>query len=77
MRDIAAPPHNPLRLPFFLLCAAIAIVVAAVGIAYSAWWLVALGVVLFVASVALIRVIRQGRNPRWLQAPLDRRWPRQ
>lgn len=70
------PPHNPLKLPFFALCAALGALAAVVGVIYGAWWLAALGVAEIIGCALVIRVIRRGDNPRWLLAPLDRRWPR-
>jgi uncharacterized membrane protein len=58
------------------LCAAIAVLVALIGVLYAAWWLAAAGLILLGASVRVARIVRDGRNPRWLLSLLDRRWPR-
>lgn len=71
------PPNNPLKLPFFLLCAAIGVFVAIVAVLAGTWWLAVLGVVLVSASLWPAHIVRQGRNPRWMRAQLDGRWPRQ
>jgi hypothetical protein len=73
---MSTPPNNPLKLPFFILCAAIAVLVALIGVLYAAWWLAAGGLILLGASVRVARIVRDGRNPWWLRSPLDRRWPR-
>jgi hypothetical protein len=73
---MSTPPNNPLKLPFFILCAAVGALVALVGLLYAAWLPAAAGVILLAASLWLARIVRNGRNPRWLRAPLDRRWPR-
>jgi hypothetical protein len=74
--DMSAPPNNPLKLPFFIACAAIGLFVAVIGALFGVWWLVVFGLAIMVVSGALARVVRHGDNPRWLQSPLDRRWPR-
>jgi hypothetical protein len=74
--DMSAPPNNPLKLPFFVACAAIGLFVVVIGALFGVWWLVVFGLALTVVSGALARVVKQGRNPRWLRSPLDRRWPR-
>ena len=73
---MSTPPNNPLKLPFLILCAAVGALVALVGLLYAAWLLAAAGVILLAADLWLARIVRKGRNPRWLRAPLDRRWPR-
>jgi hypothetical protein len=70
---VAPLPNNPMKLPFFVLCGVIGIGVAVVGLLYGTWWLVALGAGVALGSVFPILLIRRGDNPRWLQAPLDRR----
>jgi hypothetical protein len=74
---MSTPPNNPLKLPFFLLCAGVGALVALVGLLYAAWLLAVAGVMLLGAGLWLARIVRTGRNPRWLRAPLDRRRPRQ
>jgi hypothetical protein len=72
---VSTPQNNPLKLPFFILCAAIGALVAVVGLLFAAWWLGAGGVILLAASVWLARIVKTGRSPRWLRSPLDGRWP--
>jgi uncharacterized membrane protein len=74
---VSASPNNPLKLPFFIVCAAIGVLVAVIGLLYAAWWLAAGGLILLAASVWLARIVKAGRTPRWLRSPLDGRWPRQ
>jgi hypothetical protein len=50
--------------------------VAVVGLIYGAWFLLILGVLVIVAATAMARTVRQGRNPWWMRAPLDKRPPR-
>ena len=61
---VAPLPNNPIKLPLFLGCAAVLIVV---GITGSWVWLILAAGSLFCAAV-----VATGRNPRWLQSPLDR-----
>jgi hypothetical protein len=70
------PPNNPLKLPFFLFCAAVGVVLAALGVANSSWGLAVVGALLIAGCVPPIAAIRKGRNPWWIRAPLDRRWGR-
>jgi membrane protein implicated in regulation of membrane protease activity len=74
-QPVATPKNNPLKLPFFLLCAGIGAFVAVVGVVAAAWPLVALGALLLLASLRLAWIVRQGRNPRWMRSPLDGRRP--
>src|SRR3954453_18211616 len=73
---VTPPPNNPLKMPFFLVCAGIGLVVVAVGVGSGTWWIAAIGLATSVGCVACARVIRQGRNPWWIRSPLDGRWPR-
>jgi len=59
-------PNHRFKLPFFLLCAAAFTVLLVVGQS------VVIAAVLLAISVVCIVVILSGRNPRWLQSPLDR-----
>jgi hypothetical protein len=59
-------PNNRFKLPFFALCAA---VFAAMLVTGSE---VVIAVPLLAVSVVCIGVILSGRNPRWMQSPLDR-----
>jgi hypothetical protein len=70
------PPNNPLKAPLFALCGLIGVVGAVVGARDGVAWLIVLGVVLVISSAWTVRFVLSGRNPRWLQSPLDRRWPR-
>jgi hypothetical protein len=64
-------PHNRYKAPFFVLCLVIGLVCAVIGGVHGAWGLVLLGGVLVAGCVNLLRVIHTGRNPRWMQSPLD------
>jgi hypothetical protein len=59
-------PNNRFKLPFFLLCDAVFVVLLIVGKS------VVIAAVLMALSVVPIGVILSGRNPRRLQSPLDR-----
>jgi len=59
-----------LKLPFFAVCAAVAIVFLATGMSIVSEVIMALVLAFSVAAVVLILT---GRNPRWLQTPRDRR----
>jgi hypothetical protein len=66
IRSIEPLPNNRFKLPFFIVCAAVFVAMLAAGksdvVAAS----------LLVLSIVCIAVILSGRNPRWLQSPLDR-----
>jgi hypothetical protein len=70
------PPNNPLKLPFFLLCAAIGVFVAIVGVRYGAWWLTIIGVATVFIGVSRARLVQRGHNPPNIRSPLDTRWSR-
>jgi hypothetical protein len=59
-------PNNRFKLPFFMLCAGVFVLLLVQGehVVFSA--------ILLSLSVVCIVVIASGRNPRWLQSPLDR-----
>lgn len=59
-------PNNRLKLPFFALCAAVFIAMLGTGAS------VLIAAPLLVMSLVCIAVILSGRNPRWLQSPVDR-----
>jgi hypothetical protein len=66
------PPNNRYKGPFLVLIAAVGLfdfVVALVG--DGPWWVAVLGLLVFGVSVQLRRIVRRGRNPWWLRAPLD------
>jgi hypothetical protein len=59
-------PNNRFKLPFFMLCAGVFVLLLVQG------ELVVFSAILLALSVVCIVVIASGRNPRWLQSPLDR-----
>jgi IS1 family transposase len=59
-------PNNRFKLPFFVVCAAVFVVLLVEGD------LVVVSATLLALCVVCIGVIASGRNPRWLQSPLDR-----
>jgi hypothetical protein len=64
-------PHNALKAPWFVFCGFVGLLAALSGALNGVWWLLVLGLALVVACLALLRLIRKGRNPRWLRSPLD------
>jgi hypothetical protein len=72
---VPPPENNPFKLPLFLACAFVGAVMAVVGALSGAWLYFVIGLVLLLISLGSARVIRQGRNPWWIRAPLDRRRP--
>jgi hypothetical protein len=70
------PPNNRLKLPMFVVFATAGLVFAACGALVSDWGFAIYGAVLFVLCIPPILVTRQGRNPSWLQSPMDRRLQR-
>lgn len=72
---MTTPEHNPVKLPLFVTLAAIGGLIAVVAALSANWLFVALGVVVLLMSLWCVRVIRQGRNPWYIRAPLDRRQP--
>lgn len=64
--------HNRFKLPFFIACLVLGILVAVYGATSGRWGLVAPGAVAALGSVAPIWVIVTGRgNPPWMRSPLD------
>jgi hypothetical protein len=59
-------PNNRLKLPFFVVCAAVFVAMLATGGS------VLIATPMLAVSIACVAVILSGRNPRWLQSPLDR-----
>jgi hypothetical protein len=59
-------PHNRFKLPFFLICAAVFVAMLVTGES------VLIAAPLLVMCIVCIVVILSGRNPRWLQSPMDR-----
>jgi amino acid permease len=53
-------------LPFFFLCAVVFIAMLIAGDS------IVIAAPMLVVSIICIAVIVSGRNPRWLQSPLDR-----
>jgi uncharacterized membrane protein YecN with MAPEG domain len=37
----------------------------------SPWWVIVLGLLVIARSLLMWRMVRRGRNPWWLRAPLD------
>ena len=66
------PPNHPLKLPFYACCVVLGIVLLGLGALNGSWILAGAGLGAAVPSLAAIRVVRQGRNPWWTRAPLDR-----
>jgi protein-S-isoprenylcysteine O-methyltransferase Ste14 len=65
-------PNNRFKGPFLALIAVVGLFDAVLGIVSGGpWWVVVLGLLVFVVAIALWRFVRQGRNPWWLRAPLD------
>jgi hypothetical protein len=59
-------PHNPFKVPWFMLCAAVAVFGLATGTNVLVAALVLAG------SLVALATIAAGRNPRWLQSPSER-----
>jgi hypothetical protein len=59
-------PNSRFKLPFFVLCAALYVAAIISG------FLVPVFVVALVLVLPIIWIVAGGRNPRWLQGPLDR-----
>jgi hypothetical protein len=70
IRTIEPLPHNRFKLPFFAICAVIAVAFLINGMSTVSAVMMAL---VLVGSVAAVVTILSGRNPRWLRSPLDRR----
>jgi hypothetical protein len=70
---VAVPPNNPLKLPFYWCCVVLGIVLFGLGALHESWLFAGAGLVAALLSLGAIRVVRQGRNPWWTRAPLDRR----
>ena len=71
------PPHNPVKLPFFCLTALGGLALLIVGALRAEWAVVVIGGVDLLASSYFAWLVHRGYRSRWLQAPLDKRWPRQ
>jgi hypothetical protein len=61
---------------FFVLCAAIGVIAAAIGFSHGAVLPGVLGLACALGAGWLARIVKQGRSPNWLQSPLDRWWSR-
>jgi hypothetical protein len=59
-------PNSRVKLPFFVLCAALYVAAIIKG------FLVPVFAVALVLVLPIIWRVAAGRNPRWLQGPLDR-----
>lgn len=71
---MSEPPNNRFKGPFFLLMSAVGLFDVIVAlIAGGPWWVIVVGLLVFVISLLLWRMVRRGRNPWWLRAPLDPR----
>ncbi len=73
---VALVPHNPLKRPMFALYALVGAGELGYGLAQAMWWVAVVGAAVLIGSVAALRVIASGRNPRRLRAPLARWWAR-
>jgi hypothetical protein len=69
-------PNNPLKLPFFVVGIFLLVFLRVVSATDGLWLVVALLAIAIAGNLHSIRIIRHGRNPRWLRSPLDRRWQR-
>ena len=67
------PPHNPVKLPLAWCCFVLCIVVAGLSALDGSWLFAGAGLAIALLCLAVIREVRQGRNPWWTRAPLDRR----
>jgi hypothetical protein len=67
------PPSNPVKLPLLWGCLVACIVVAGLAALNGSWLLAGVGLAIILLLLAALRVLRQGRNPWWTRAPLDRR----
>jgi hypothetical protein len=64
--NIESLPHSRFKLPFFFLCAVVFIAMLIVGDS------VVIAAPMLAMAIVCIAVIVSGRNPRWLQSPVDR-----
>jgi hypothetical protein len=67
------PPNNPVKLPLYWCCFVLCIVVSGLAALSGSWLFAGAGLAVALLTLATIRVVRQGRNPWWTRAPLDRR----
>jgi hypothetical protein len=65
-------PHNPFKLPLYVLGVVLGVVFVVRGVSGEPVWLTAVGVVILALCLAGLRAIRQGRNPWYTRSPLDR-----
>ena len=71
------PPYsNPVKLPLDRCCLVACIVVTGLAALDGSWLLAGVGLAIVLLLLAALRVVRQGRNPWWTRAPLDRRGAR-
>ena len=67
------PPSNPVKVPLYWFCLVACTVVAGLAAINGSWLWAGVGLALILFLLAALRVLRQGRNPWWTRAPLDRR----
>jgi uncharacterized iron-regulated membrane protein len=72
---MAARGHNPVKLPLLVVLSVVIAIELVFAVVRGDWIFAAIGVVILILCASAIRAIRQGRNPWWLRAPLDRRDP--
>ena len=70
---MAPPPSNSAKLPLYWCCLVGCIVVAGLAALNGSWLLACVGLAIILLLIAAIRVVRQGGNPWWTRALLDRR----
>jgi hypothetical protein len=64
--------NNRYKGPFLALIAAVGLFDAVVALAAGGpWWVVVVGGAVFVVALLVWRIVKRGRNPWWLRAPLD------
>jgi hypothetical protein len=70
---MTAPPSNPVKLPLYWCCLVGCVVVTGLAALNGSWLLAGVGLAIILFLLAALRAVRQGRNPWWTRAPLDRR----
>jgi hypothetical protein len=69
-------PHNPFKLPLYLLGVVMGAAFVIRGLSEGPGWLVAAGVVALGLCAVGLQAILRGRNPWYTRSPLDRRFAR-